>query len=64
MTSITSVPAQSTNTARPPDSRRKDVLFCPDCGHESPLGGDWLVDDTRDGRQLCCPECHHILVER
>lgn len=32
--------------ARSPDSgaRRKSVLYCPECGHASPIGGDWHVE--------------------
>jgi len=38
--------------------RSKSVLFCPACGHESPVAGDWDVH-RRSGRDaLTCPECH------
>jgi len=37
----------------------KTVLVCPDCGHESPMDGDWTVVRTADGhRQVYeCPAC-------
>lgn len=46
--------------------RRKAVLFCPDCGHESPVDGDWVaLDDPSSGtRTLCCPECSRRLTDR
>jgi len=59
MTSLKSLLAQSPSATRPPDGIRKDVLFCPSCGHESPVEGDWLV--TGDGQRLRCPECRHVL---
>ena len=55
----------------PPDGsrktgRRKSILFCPDCGHESFVGGDWTASDdyvTRT-RQLRCPECSATIADR
>ncbi len=44
----------SAGAVDPPSQRSKSVLFCPRCGHESPLNGDWVLDD--DGA-CACPEC-------
>ncbi|SEN82350.1 hypothetical protein SAMN05216388_1005135 [Halorientalis persicus] len=46
--------------------RRKDVLFCSSCGHESLVGGDWIATDdylTRT-RHLRCPECSTTITDR
>lgn len=48
---------------RPP----KTVLICPECGHESPVGGDWIEDDpTADEsrRRYACPECGAVITRR
>ena len=45
----------SSDAGRPPDS--KAVLFCFDCGHESPLEGDWNVEQRDDREAYRCPEC-------
>ena len=47
--------------------RRKAVLFCPTCGHESHARrGDWVVErrPTDDGRvvTLSCPTCETTLT--
>lgn len=48
----------------PPDSRTKTVLFCPNCGHESDITGDWHVY-TEHARQLYdCPICTTTITER
>ena len=55
----------------PPDgtTRRKSVLHCPDCGHESHIEGDWRVERHSDGagrEQVCriCPNCGRIIDSR
>ena len=37
--------------------RRKAVLFCPECGYESPITGNWLETTTDTARVLVCPVC-------
>jgi predicted RNA-binding Zn-ribbon protein involved in translation (DUF1610 family) len=54
---------------RPPDSGapRKAVLYCPACGHESPVDGDWQVerDENDRGRvDYRCPVCESIVANR
>lgn len=47
---------------------RKAVLSCPDCGHESPPDGDWVVaEERRDGRRhdvYRCPDCDATVTDR
>lgn len=49
------------------DSRRtgrKGVLFCPVCGHDSPLDADWDVTESpQHGRtDIACSTCGHVVV--
>ena len=64
MTTLKSVPAYATTSTPPPDSRQKGMLFCPSCGHESPVGGDWDLQHTDDGRVYSCPWCHTVISSR
>jgi predicted RNA-binding Zn-ribbon protein involved in translation (DUF1610 family) len=64
MNSTKSVSANATATAPPPESRQKTQLFCPSCGHESPVTGDWEAKQTEDGRAYGCPWCHTIISSR
>jgi predicted RNA-binding Zn-ribbon protein involved in translation (DUF1610 family) len=64
MTSLKSSPVQSAAVSAPPRSRRKGVLFCPSCGHESPLTGDWLLDRADDARRYRCPDCQTVVTDR
>lgn len=47
--------------ARP---RSKTTLFCPDCGHESHVGGDWNVEKTGGRTTTACPECGARIDDR
>jgi hypothetical protein len=62
MTSPASTPS------RPPSDDEevghKSTLFCPDCGHASPLGDDWEVKTVAGHRRVRCPECRHVVDER
>ena len=49
-------------TDRP--SPRKAVLFCPACGHESPIDGDWLVRERASSAVYECPECSTVIDAR
>ncbi|WP_262177227.1 hydrogenase maturation nickel metallochaperone HypA [Haloarcula laminariae] len=42
----------------------KTRLFCPACGHESPLDGDWIGDDRTARRRLLCPSCGDPVVDQ
>jgi len=54
--------SQSASAARAP--RQKSVLFCPDCGHESPIDGDWQVQTGEDRCVYGCPACDAVVTER
>jgi hypothetical protein len=54
-------PQPSTSDSR---SRQKGTLFCPNCGHESEVEGDWTVQ-TEDGRERYdCPVCTTTITKR
>ncbi|MFB6117811.1 hypothetical protein [Halosegnis sp.] len=40
----------------------KMALFCQECGHESPMTGDWLVREGTDGYHVVCPDCGTVVV--
>jgi predicted RNA-binding Zn-ribbon protein involved in translation (DUF1610 family) len=42
----------------------KTVLFCPECGHESPVAGDWLVREEPSGTVFDCPICGTTITTR
>ncbi|WP_160135071.1 hypothetical protein [Halococcus salsus] len=42
----------------------KAVLYCPECGHESPIDGDWNVDHDADSLVYTCPVCSTAVTTR
>jgi predicted RNA-binding Zn-ribbon protein involved in translation (DUF1610 family) len=53
------------NTPAPEETpRRKAVLFCPRCDHESGLPGDWLVADAGVDTEYACPTCGATVIEQ
>ncbi len=46
------------------EPRQKAVLFCQDCGHESPINGDWSIRTQGDHLLYMCPQCRHVLMDR
>jgi len=46
------------------EPRRKAVLFCPDCGHESAVDGDWNVHESNGRRVYECPVCAATVTTR
>jgi predicted RNA-binding Zn-ribbon protein involved in translation (DUF1610 family) len=44
--------------------RQKTVLFCPRCGYESVLPGDWRIEEANAGTAYTCPECDATVVEQ
>jgi transcription elongation factor Elf1 len=60
MTHTTSI--QSAGAVDPPTRRAKSVLFCPTCGHESPVNGDWVRDG--DAGTSVCPNCQTVIGVR
>lgn len=53
-----------TSTTPGPDSSRKTTLFCPECGHESPSDGDWIVHERADRAVYDCPDCETAITTR
>lgn len=53
-------------SGRPPSHApsHKSVLFCPACGHEGHVDGDWSVYPTLDGDVYRCPTCHEAVTVR
>lgn len=43
---------------------RKAVLFCQDCGHASPVDGDWRVRTVGSHQRTRCPECRNVVDDR
>ena len=52
----------STRTAS--GQRRKSILICPTCGHESPPDGDWHARQQADAVALVCPSCDAEVTTR
>ncbi|PSP93938.1 hypothetical protein BRC91_07660 [Halobacteriales archaeon QS_4_62_28] len=58
MTSIdTHCTTASAETSPLERSRRKSVLFCPGCGYESGIDGEWVVRRDSETRTYVCPQC-------
>ncbi|WP_256687673.1 phage terminase large subunit family protein [Halococcus qingdaonensis] len=54
---------QSTTSGAP----RKGTLFCPTCGHASPIDGDWRVEPAEDDPDRVvyrCPDCGATIANR
>jgi len=46
---------------------RKARLICQECGHESPVDGDWAIDQRHEGRPrevYTCPDCEAVVTVR
>ncbi|MFC7028179.1 zinc ribbon domain-containing protein [Halomicroarcula sp. GCM10025324] len=61
MTSTTPFTTDAIEEFAPGDERRKTVLFCPDCGHESELDGDWHTEGEDGRERLRCPVCRTVV---
>ena len=42
----------------------KSTLFCPRCGHESPVDGDWVLTLRPETVEIHCPDCRTVLATR
>ena len=58
------MPPVTATSRSDPRHRRKPVLFCPACWHESPVDGDWHVQVTQAGEQIDCPVCSATVTVR
>ena len=56
--------AGSVSPAHADRTQRKAMLFCPRCGHESPVDGDWVLTLRPDSVDVGCPDCRELLTSR
>jgi predicted RNA-binding Zn-ribbon protein involved in translation (DUF1610 family) len=54
-------PSTSTDERQPAD---KATLYCPECGHESRINGDWIIHVLEDSLTYECPECETVINSR
>jgi predicted RNA-binding Zn-ribbon protein involved in translation (DUF1610 family) len=54
-------PSTSTTERQPIN---KAMLYCPDCGHESRINGDWIIDVRADSLTYECPNCEAVIDSR
>jgi predicted RNA-binding Zn-ribbon protein involved in translation (DUF1610 family) len=40
------------------------VLFCPECGYDSPVTDNWLEVTANEDRILVCPACGAVVDHR
>jgi len=67
--SLLNHPSTAGKNDRNGSERLKSVLFCQNCGHESPIAGDWHIArvDRRTRREkvvYTCPECARTVATR
>lgn len=48
--------------SRPPPTAHKSQLFCARCGHDSPVGGDWIAYVGVRHYRYECPACGETVV--
>ena len=41
---------------------RKAVFFCPDCGREERVDGDWITRSNSSGYEYVCSDCQTVVV--
>ena len=60
------MPTTGTATDDNGPPRRKSVLFCANCGHDSHVNGDWVLHERRGSRSVWyqCPECGRAVSVR
>ncbi|MDJ1430801.1 hypothetical protein [Halostagnicola sp. A-GB9-2] len=46
------------------DPPKKGILFCPECGHESAITGDWIVHEKPARDVYECPVCSMTILNR
>ena len=52
----------SFNTERQPSD--KATLYCPECGHESHINGDWIIHVLAESLTYECPNCAATIDSR
>lgn len=53
----------STSTTEHPPAD-KAMLYCPDCGHESDINGDWMLHVFSHSLTYECPKCESTIESR
>ncbi|WP_435362633.1 hypothetical protein [Haloarchaeobius sp. DYHT-AS-18] len=53
-----------TCTAAGPSTPCKSTLFCPDCAHEAPVDGDWVLAEGARETAYNCPNCESTITVR
>ena len=56
--------AGSVPPSTPRDTSPKATLFCPRCGHENPVDGDWVLTLRPETVEIHCPDCRALLTTR
>lgn len=41
---------------------RKATFFCPACGRDEPVNGDWILHQVAGGDEYICPECRTVVL--
>lgn len=41
---------------------RKAMFFCPDCGRDEPVDGDWVLHQGTGENEYICPECRAVVL--
>ena len=54
-------PSTSTTERQPV---QKATLYCPECGHESRITGDWIIRVLADSLIYECPNCEAVIDSR
>lgn len=51
-------------TEAPSATGEKSVLFCPECWYESPVDGNWRVQEGAECDEIGCPVCGATVTTR
>jgi predicted RNA-binding Zn-ribbon protein involved in translation (DUF1610 family) len=54
-------PSVPPSERQPPD---KATLYCPECGHESRINGDWVIHVRAESVTYECPNCDAVIDSR
>jgi predicted RNA-binding Zn-ribbon protein involved in translation (DUF1610 family) len=58
---------RGTSPSVPPSERQlpdKATLYCPECGHESRINGDWVIHVHAESVTDECPNCDAVIDSR
>lgn len=54
-------PSTTTAERQPHDEA---TLYCPDCGRENRINGDWVIDVLASSLTYECPDCEAVIDSR